>query len=112
MATKIFISYRRDDTRYQARLIHASLCKAVPSDHVIMDVDSIPPGTNFRKILKDWVDQCEVLLALIGSGWIDARDLKTKGWLLDNKSDFVRIEIGEALARNIPVVTRGRKNAF
>jgi hypothetical protein len=39
------------------------------------------------------------LLALIGPGWIDARDLKTKERQLDNKNDFVRIEIGEALMR-------------
>ena len=104
MAAKVFISYRRDDTRYQARMIHSAFCKAIPSDHVFMDVDSIPPGANFRKILKGWVDECEVLLALIGPGWIDARDPKTNGRRLDNKSDFVRIEIGEALARDIPVV--------
>jgi formylglycine-generating enzyme required for sulfatase activity len=104
MATKVFISYRRDDSRYQARMIHAAFCKALPSDHVFMDIDSITPGANFRKILKDWIDQCEVLLALIGPGWIDARDPKTQQRRLDNESDFVRIEIGEALARGIPVV--------
>ena len=104
MAAKVFISYRRDDAKYQARMIHKAFCKAIPSDHVFMDVDSIPPGANFRKISKSWVDECEVLLALIGPGWIDARDPKTKRRRLDNPSDFVRIEIGEALARDIPVV--------
>src|SRR6266446_9067033 len=104
MGAKVFISYRRDDTRYQARMIHAAFCQVIPRDHVFMDVDSIPPGANFRKILKDWVDQCEVLLALIGPGWVDASDPKTKQRRLDNPSDFVRIEIGEALARDIPVV--------
>jgi hypothetical protein len=77
MAAKVFISYRRDDSRYQARMIHAAFCQVIPHDRVFMDIDSIPPGTNFRKILKDWVDQCEVLLALIGPGWIDAKDPKT-----------------------------------
>ena len=104
MAAKVFISYRREDSRYQARMIHSAFCKAIPSDHVFMDVDTIRPGTNFRKTLKGWVDECEVLLALIGPGWMDARDPKTKRRRLDNKNDFVRIEIGEALARGIPVV--------
>src|SRR5262249_61916295 len=104
MATKVFISYRRDVSRYQARMIHAAFCHVIPRDDVFMDVNSIPPGADFRKILKDWVNQSEVLLALIGPGWIDARDPKTKRWRLDNPSDFVRIEIGEALARGIPVV--------
>jgi hypothetical protein len=104
MVTKVFISYRRDDSRYQARMIHAAFCKAISSDHVFMDVDSIRPGANFRKILKNWIDQCEVLLALIGPGGIDERDPKTKMRRLDSKSDFVRIEIGAALARGIPVI--------
>ena len=104
MATKVFISYRRDDSRYQARMIHAAFCKTLPSDHVFIDVDSIALGANFQKILKDSVDQCEVLLALIGPGWIDTLDPKTNMRRLDDKSDFVRIEIGEALARGIPVV--------
>jgi hypothetical protein len=69
-----------------------------------MDVDSIPPGANFRRILRSWVDECEVLLALIGPNWLNATDPKTKGRRLDNPSDFVRIEIGEALPRGIPVV--------
>ena len=80
------------------------ICQVVPHDHVFMDIDSIPPGVNFRKTLKNWVDQCDVLLALIGPGWIDATDPKTKRRRLENQSDFVRIEVGQALARDIPVV--------
>ena len=104
MAAKVFISYRREDSRYQADRIHKALSQAIPPDDVFMDVDSIPPGANFRKTLKDWVDQCEVVLALIGSGWIKAKDPKTRRRRLNDPSDFVRIEIGEALARGIPVV--------
>jgi hypothetical protein len=104
MAAKVFISYRRDESRYQARLIHTAFCKIIPRDDVFMDVDTIPPGANFRKIIQDWVNQCEVLLALIGPGWIDASDPKTKQRRLDNPSDFVRVEIGEALERGISVV--------
>jgi formylglycine-generating enzyme required for sulfatase activity len=102
--TRIFISYRRQDSKYQARSIYAAFAREVGRENVFMDVDSIPPGANFRKILKDWVDQCEVLLALIGHEWLDVRDPQTGHRRLDNPSDFVRIEIGEALARDIPVV--------
>jgi formylglycine-generating enzyme required for sulfatase activity len=101
---RIFISYRRQDAKYQARSIYAAFAREVGRENVFMDVDSIPPGANFRKILKDWVDQCEILLALIGPEWIDARDPQTGQRRLENPSDFVRIEIGEALRRDIPVV--------
>jgi hypothetical protein len=101
---QVFISYRRDDSKYQARDIYKAFCQVISPDHVFMDVDSIPPGANFRETLEGWVDQCDVLLALIGPGWVDARDPKTNRRRLDNPSDFVRVEIGEALARGIPVV--------
>ncbi len=101
---RIFISYRRQDSKYQARSIYAAFAREVGRENVFMDVDSIPPGANFRKILKDWVDQCEVLLALIGPDWIDARDPQTGQRRLENASDFVRIEVSEALGRDIPVV--------
>jgi hypothetical protein len=104
MVAKIFISYRRDDSKYQARMIYEAFCDVFPRDCVFMDIDTIPLGANFRTILKDWVDQCEVLLALIGPGWIEASDPNTKRRRLENPSDFVRIEISEALARKIPVI--------
>jgi hypothetical protein len=43
-------------------------------------------------------------LALIGPNWIDAIDRKSGQRRLDNPRDFVRTEIGEALARDIAVV--------
>jgi formylglycine-generating enzyme required for sulfatase activity len=101
---RIFISYRRQDSKWQARPIFEAFAREVGRENVFMDVNSIPPGANFRKILKDWVDRCDALLALIGPEWIDARDPQTGQRRLDNPSDFVRIEIGEALGRDIPVV--------
>ena len=49
MAAKVFISYRRDDARYQARDIHRAFCKAIPSDDVFMDVELDPTGCQFSK---------------------------------------------------------------
>lgn len=103
MAAKVFISYRRDDSKYQAHRIYDAFERVLGRESVFMDVGSIPPGANFRKILKEWVDQCEILLALIGPGWIDATDPKTGRRRLENPNDFVRIEIAEALARDIPL---------
>jgi hypothetical protein len=85
-------------------MIHEAFAREVSRENVFMDVVSISPGANFRKLLKDWVAQCDVLLALIGPDWINATDPLTGKRRLENPSDFVRIEIGEALARDIPVV--------
>lgn len=101
---KVFISYRRDDSRYQARAIYEKFTQFVPRENVFMDLDSIPPGADFRKMLKHWVDQCDVLLVLIGPSWVRSADSGTGQSKLSNPSDFVRIEIAGALARDIPVV--------
>src|SRR5262249_51525356 len=41
---RVFISYRRYDSKYQARMIYAAFAQSVSRDNVFMDVDSIPPG--------------------------------------------------------------------
>ena len=104
MAAKVFISYRRDDAKWQAREIYRSLTQVLPRDHVFMDIDSIPPGADFVDVLEGWVERCDILLALIGVGWIDAIDPKTRRRRLEDLNDFVRIELRKGLARGIPVV--------
>jgi hypothetical protein len=104
MAGKIFISYRRDDSRYQARMIYEAFVRGLPRENVFMDIDTIPLGVNFVKVLESWVEQCEVLLVLIGADWVNSTDPKTGKRRLDNPRDFVRVEIRGALTRDIPVV--------
>ena len=38
------------------------------------DVDGIPLGANFVERPRDEVQSCDVLLAVIGPNWLDARD--------------------------------------
>jgi hypothetical protein len=104
MSGKIFISYRRDDSRYQARMIYEAFLRGMPRENVFMDIDTIPLGVNFVKVLEGWVEQCEVLLVLMGAGWANSTDPKTGKRRLDNPKDFVRVEIRGALTRDIPVV--------
>ena len=68
-----------------------------------MDVDGIPFGRNFVEVLHEEVAKCDVLLALIGRNWLGARD-EHGNLRLHSPNDFVRIEIGAALQRNITVV--------
>jgi len=103
MAPKLFISYRRDDSAGHAGRVHDRLQREFGRDLLFMDVDSIPLGTNFVKVIGDEVAKCDALLALIGPGWLDARDEKGKR-RLENPDDFVRVEIGTALKRGIRVV--------
>jgi hypothetical protein len=103
MVAKVFISYRREDSAGHAGRVHDRLEREFGSDLLFMDVDSIPLGANFTKVLRDEVAKCEVLLAVIGPNWLTAHDEKGQR-RLDNPNDFVRIEIAAALQRDVTVI--------
>jgi hypothetical protein len=103
MTAKVFISYRRDDSAGYAGRVRDRLERELGRNLLFMDVDGIPLGTNFSKVLHEEVAKCGVLLAMIGPNWPDARD-EHGNRRLDDPNDFVRIEIAAALQRNIPVI--------
>jgi hypothetical protein len=103
MPRKVFISYRRDDSAGHAGRVHDRLEREFGADLLFMDVDAIPLGVNFIKVLREEVAKCDVLLALIGPNWLNVRD-EEGNRRLDNPSDFLRVEIGTALQRDIPVI--------
>lgn len=103
VVSKIFISYRRDDSAGYSGRVHDRLQREFGGNPLFMDVDSIPLGVNFSKVLGEEVAKCDTLLAVIGPGWLEARDEKGHR-RLDNPDDFVRIEIGKALKRGISVI--------
>lgn len=107
----VFINYRRDQTAGEARALFNSLVQQLGTDRVFMDVDNIALGRDFREVLRQRLDDCEVLLALIGRGWADARDAAGQR-RLEQPNDFVRLEIATALQRNVavtPVLVQGAR---
>jgi hypothetical protein len=99
----IFISYRRSDAEGQAGRLFKDLQERFGADAVFMDVVDIEPGRDFRRVIDQQVSSCGVLLAMIGPRWLDAVDDKGQR-RLDDPGDFVRLEAGAALKRDIPVV--------
>src|SRR5262245_50136517 len=103
MAAKIFINYRRDDAIGTAGRLHDRLAQAFGRKNLFMDVDHIPAGVDFEVHLNNQVAACDVFLAVIGPGWLGAKD-DSGNRRLDNSDDFVAIEIAAALARPIRVI--------
>lgn len=105
--TKIFMSYRRHDTKAIATLIYGPLSRYFESKFgtgaVFVDVQGIPLGFDFRRYLTEQVTKTELLLVLIADRWLTAVDGKGNR-CLDDPSDNVRIEIEAALKGGIPVV--------
>ena len=98
----IFISYRRDDSKWPSDAIYRALVAEFGRDAVFKDDDSIPDGVDFRKYIDEAVGKCDYLLAVIGTGWLDVRDKQGRR-RLDNPVDFVRLEIEAALRGDIRV---------
>ncbi|MFN8382069.1 MAG: toll/interleukin-1 receptor domain-containing protein [Anaerolineales bacterium] len=98
-----FISYRRSDSADIVGRIYDRLAEDFGDEPIFKDVDDIPLGVDFKEFLDQKVSECTVLLAVIGSGWVNAADAAGNKRLND-PNDFVRIEIEAALARNIPVI--------
>lgn len=97
----IFISYRRADDSAVAGRIHEHLANAFGQKNVFKDVDDIPPGADFREVLEQAISICDVMLVIIGKGWVLDRRI-------EDPDDFVRIELETALrtqsARVIPLL--------
>ncbi|MGF1568239.1 MAG: toll/interleukin-1 receptor domain-containing protein [Nodosilinea sp.] len=108
---KIFISYRRSDSEDVAHHIFERLKANFGKPNIFFDVDTIPYGIDFRGFLRREVQQCQVLIAIIGPGWLSTADSDGHR-RIDNPADWVRIEIESALTRDIlviPLLVQGAK---
>jgi hypothetical protein len=102
MSKKIFISYRRDDSKAYAGRLHDHLSDHFGSDQIFMDIQAIDAGVDFIEVIEQAVGSCDVLVVLIGPQWSTMSDAEGKRRLAD-AHDFVRLEINTALERGIPV---------
>lgn len=99
---RLFISYRRRDTVALVGRMYDRLVARYGEDAVFMDVASIPCGVDFRCSISDAISEADVLLAVIGRGWLASQENGTR--LLDDPDDFIRREIEIALERNVIVI--------
>jgi hypothetical protein len=100
---RIFISYRRSETRWAAGRLYDRLVEAFGRNGVFLDVTDIEPGEDFSDRIRQIIDHCDVLLAVIGPNWLTLTDRQGVR-RLDQPQDLVRIEIVAALQRNIRVI--------
>ena len=97
---KIFVSYRRDDAPGDARGIYERLGRSFGEGKVFMDVDQLLAGQRFDRELDKALAECDVLIAVIGSRWMDLLSECAQ----HGRRDYVRDEIAAALQREIIVI--------
>lgn len=103
MATGIFISYRRADSRHAAGRLADDLAQTFGLRAIFRDIEGIDPGLDFTKSLERALNECVVMLVLIGPRWLDQRDAEGRR-RLDRPDDWIRLEVATALARDIRVI--------
>ena len=64
--SKIFISYQRDKTSGITGRIFDRLKAVFGKERLFKDVDSIPFGVDFVQHIGDVLEQCKVVLVIIG----------------------------------------------
>lgn len=100
---RIFISYRRGDSKWQAGRLYDSLQARLPEAALFMDVEAISGGMDFEQAVNTAVSSSDVLLVVIGPDWIGATDAAGRRRLHDER-DLVRIEIESGLRDDLLVV--------
>lgn len=109
--SRIFISYRRVDSEGYVGRLYDALQRYFKPEDVFMDIDNIRPGQDFMKVVENAVNQCDVVLVIIGPQWLTVTDEDGQR-RLDDENDFVYLEVATALNCDklvIPVLVQQAK---
>jgi hypothetical protein len=107
---RIFISYRRADSRDETERIRDELADHFGDTTIFKDIGSIEYGEDYRKRLEESVTHADVVLVMIGTQYLSITDTTTGERRLFQPGDFVRMEVELALQGNkivIPVLVDG-----
>jgi hypothetical protein len=105
LGSKIFISYRRADTKHVAGRIFDHLKARFGENDIFFDVDAIPIGVNFENYIREAIGSSAAVLALIGRQWVNRSWSRENHWFGGRSAeDHVRAEIELALDYGVPVI--------
>lgn len=107
---RIFINYRRDDSRADSGRLSDRLALRFPG-RVFRDVGSLEPGVEWHEAIDQVLSQADACIVVIGKTWATITDADGRR-RLDDPHDTVRQEIVKALERKMrvfPVLVGGAK---
>jgi hypothetical protein len=103
----IFVSYRREDSGWAAGRIFGHLKSTFAGD-IFFDFDSIKLASDWADALNTALDDCAVVLVVIGKKWLTEKRHRR----LFNPNDWVKREIRLALSKDkvvIPIIIDGAR---
>ena len=98
-----FVNHRRDESGWLAEYLSEDLPGLLRGSRIVVDVDLIRPGDDWRAVLDRELDRSTALLALIGSAWEywRAPDGRVR---IHEADDMVRYEIASAFEKRLLVI--------
>lgn len=100
---RVFVSYRRADTKHVAGRLRDRIVARFGEDSVFVDVESIEPGLDYVTAIDQAVGSCDVMLVLIGEGWLPATDAQGRR-RIDDPTDRLRLEVEAGLRKQTRVI--------
>jgi hypothetical protein len=107
---KLFINYRRDDSRADAGRLYDRLHGRYPG-RVFRDVGSLEPGVEWHEAIEKVLGSSDACIVVIGRNWLTVADAAGKR-RIDDPRDTCRQEVATALThgmRVFPVLVGGAK---
>ena len=99
---QVLLSFRRSDSIGITARIFDRLTAHYGSDSVFRDLDSVPPGLDFRSHVKEVVRNSNLMLVVVGPEWLATRSDGSSA--LDNENDPIRIELETAYQSRLQVI--------
>jgi hypothetical protein len=110
---RVYITYRREDNTGEiARRLADSLYQRMEDIQVTMDVTDIQLKIDPRETIARVIAEHDVILALLGPGWVDVDHIEDRTGLFD-PNDSMHQELALALSSNkrvIPLLANGAPN--
>lgn len=101
---RVFISYRRGDSRVVADRLREALLQRHKIKTVFLDEDSIDAGAEFADVIGQRVSQATILFALIGPEWENITREPTRQPTYQLNDDWVKLEVEAASRMGAKVV--------
>jgi glutamate transport system substrate-binding protein len=96
---KIFLCYRRHDTMHVVDRLYDLLGTRFPDSDIFLDRSTVREGADFVRVTEKAIRSADVVLVVIGEGWLGRRRWRRRIWC---KDDHVRREVRTALEQAAP----------
>jgi serine/threonine protein kinase len=83
--------------------LYDALTARYGAESLFMDLDSIAAGADFVRQIEEAIASCDVMLEIIGPGWLSATEEDGRR-RIDDPDDYVRVELETALREELAVI--------